>query len=556
MSKTKNVFKDSKTMRLVITCIAEIVIATGLIIYLAVSDAYSSAVYKSATVELGSASVNPEIFRRENTGEISFINGSEANINTNACGTYDVQVKAGSFKHDCKVVVADTQAPQAGEVYTVRTIVYGATAEPSDFVSGIKDASDVQIGWKNRPDFNRPGEQEVTILLTDASGNVSEYSSHLVVSLVKNQITMEAGSPVPAPSTFAIIDDPAVMEGLTFKTNISDLMMRSVGDHSIVLSYNGGDYPSILSITDTVPPTLQVHDVARFASADSPLDITDFISSFSDESEVSFTYATEPDMSVEGVQTVTIKAVDAGGNETAAAAQLTLYKDTEAPVIKGANNLFAYENGTISYRDNLLITDNCNTDIRLQINSDSVDLKHAGVYSVTYTATDKAGNASQATVSVTVLKPQVDEDAVMKMAQDVIGQITTPNMSQYDILVAIYNWVKGGFVYSEQDEKEDWLHAAYIGFTKHTGDCYIYCMTSRALLTAAGIKNMVIDTVPLRYLHYWNLVDIGEGWHHFDTTPRRAGGDFLYLDDATIKIYSDKHQNSHIYDRNRFPDIK
>jgi hypothetical protein len=81
-------------------------------------------------------------------------------------------------------------------------------------------------------------------------------------------------------------------------------------------------------------------------------------------------------------------------------------------------------------------------------------------------------------------------------------------------------------------------------------------MTARALLDAAGIKNMVIDTAPLRYIHYWNLVDIGEGWYHFDTTPRAAGGTFLYMNDADIQEYSRNHQNSHIYDHDRFPGVQ
>ena len=64
--------------------------------------------------------------------------------------------------------------------------------------------------------------------------------------------------------------------------------------------------------------------------------------------------------------------------------------------------------------------------------------------------------------------------------------------------------------------QDDWLRAAYQGLHNRQGDCYVYQMTSKVLLDAAGIENRLIDTMPLRYLHCWNLVNIGEGWYHFD----------------------------------------
>jgi len=43
---------------------------------------------------------------------------------------------------------------------------------------------------------------------------------------------------------------------------------------------------------------------------------------------------------------------------------------------------------------------------------------------------------------------------------------------------------------------------------------------SRVLLTRAGIENQTVQ----RYAgaartHYWNLVNVGNGWHHFDACP-------------------------------------
>ena len=56
-------------------------------------------------------------------------------------------------------------------------------------------------------------------------------------------------------------------------------------------------------------------------------------------------------------------------------------------------------------------------------------------------------------------------------------------------------------------------------------------------------------------MHYWNLIDIGEGWHHFDTCRRVDGSTFFYKTDAELMAYSNSHDGTHNYDRSRYPDI-
>ena len=80
-------------------------------------------------------------------------------------------------------------------------------------------------------------------------------------------------------------------------------------------------------------------------------------------------------------------------------------------------------------------------------------------------------------------------------------------------------------------------------------------MATKCLLTRAGITNMIISKIPGRTLHWWNLVDIGEGWHHLDTTPRKDGSRFFYLTDAELMAYSDTHNGTHHYDREQYPKI-
>lgn len=142
------------------------------------------------------------------------------------------------------------------------------------------------------------------------------------------------------------------------------------------------------------------------------------------------------------------------------------------------------------------------------------------------------------------------------MAQEVIDSIITDDMTGYEKLSAIYYWVRNNLTYVSSTDKPAYYISAYQGLTTKMGDCYVYYATSRALLTCAGIDNLEIcksDTSVVG--HYWNLVNIGDGWYHFDTV-RRKNFSGLYLDDATLMAYSQAHNNSHIYDASLYPDIE
>jgi hypothetical protein len=47
---------------------------------------------------------------------------------------------------------------------------------------------------------------------------------------------------------------------------------------------------------------------------------------------------------------------------------------------------------------------------------------------------------------------------------------------------------------------------------------------SHVLLTRAGIDNRIVQRIPeATSPHYWNLVNAGTGWRHFDTCPSPTG---------------------------------
>ncbi len=233
--------------------------------------------------------------------------------------------------------------------------------------------------------------------------------------------------------------------------------------------------------------------------------------------------------------------------------------DTESPVIQGVKELTVPVGGSVAYKRDIMVTDNMDEDVQLTVDTSQVDLLTVGDYPITYIAADRAGNESQISTIVHVVVAGVDtatEDLVNAEADKLLKEIITDDMSQYDKAKAIFFWVHENVAWSDHTPKTDWIQGAYRGLVEHKGDCFVYASTSKCLLNRAGIKNMDIAKIPAQTEHYWNLIDIGEGWHHFDNTRRKDGHYFFYCTDEEVMAYSRTHNDSHNYDPSQYPDIK
>lgn len=312
-------------------------------------------------------------------------------------------------------------------------------------------------------------------------------------------------------------------------------------------------YECTLDVEDTVSPELTVKNLTK-TKEEFPTAM-DFVESVSDLSnEVKVYYGTAIDTNTLGEIPVIIVAEDSSGNKTEANAVLNLVEeyDITPPVISGQLDKIAYAGKSCSFKSGIIITDNVDTDIELQVDSSKVNLDVPGEYPIIYTCADSMGNMDLKEGVITVIKQLYSEEEVFAMADDVLAEIITDDMSDYDKAHAIYIWVKGNIGYSESEDRDDWLRGAYDGLKNRHGDCYNYFAVSKALLTRAGIKCEDIEIIPTATRHhYWNVIDCGEGWRHFDATPRTEK-DFkgFYLTDEELMAFSDVHYHSHNYDRN------
>lgn len=517
-------------------------IAAAVLLY-----SYNTRVYKRCVFEAG-VHISAEDFLKKPGIEIDFAKDSKE-VDTSVPGDYPVKLKSGFFTYKCTATVQDTIPPTAETVDVY--FEEGQTVDPEQFVTSIKDETEVAVSFVTEPDYNIHGKQQIEISLTDAGGNRIVLQSNLISRVTVKELTVEAGEAFPEIGEFLLSET----EEAAFITDPGTIPLDQIGDYNIEIAYNETTYTTILHVQDTIAPVVKVKKVLAYTNKE--IGCEAFIASAEDATALTYRFVVKPDFSIVGDQSVSIQATDAGGNSVTVEAVVTVVEDTQPPVITGAVDLFAYLGNKINYKSGIKVHDDYAVSPKLTVDSSQVNLNAEGTYPVIYYATDDVGNQSSVTIYVTIKQRVINEEEVYRLADEVLARIITPGMTPYDKVSAIYDWVRGHVSYINHSDKGNWVKAAFEGLESRKGDCYVYACTSKALLTRAGIDNRDIEKIPVNTIHYWNLVNIGEGWHHFDATPRKGTKlRFCYMTDAELMAYSVAHNNTHYYDRNVYTDIQ
>lgn len=535
-----------KNKRLLIT-ISTTMILICIGIAAAAFYSYNTRVYKRCVFEAG-VRISAEDFLKKPGTKIAFAEDSKE-IDTSVPGDYPVKLKSGIFTYQCTATVQDTIPPtaEAVDVYFEE----GQTVTPEQFVTSVKDETKVTVAFMTEPNYSIHGKQQIEVSLTDAGGNQIVVQASLIARVTVKELTMEAGEAFPEIGAFLL----AETEDAAFVTDLETVTLNQIGDYNIEIACNGSTYTTVLHVQDTTDPVVKATNAIAYLNKE--LGCEAFIASAEDATSLTYQFAVKPDFSTVGEHPVSILATDAGGNSVTVEAVVTVVEDTQPPVISGATDLFAYLGNQINYKSGISVYDDYAASPKLTVDTSQVNSGVEGTYPVTYYAMDDVGNQSSVTIYVTIKQRVIDEAEVNRLADEVLAQIITPDMTPYDKMSAIYDWVHGHVSYINNSDKGNWVNAAFEGLENRKGDCYVYACTSKALLTRAGIDNRDIGKSDSSSTHFWNLVNIGEGWYHFDTTPRKGTKlRFCYMSDAELMAYSVAHNNTHNYDRNVYTDIQ
>ncbi|MBQ8235680.1 MAG: transglutaminase domain-containing protein [Clostridia bacterium] len=269
--------------------------------------------------------------------------------------------------------------------------------------------------------------------------------------------------------------------------------------------------------------------------------------------------------STPGVYTVSYTVTDEAGNTAQCTVQVTVKEapDTIPPTVLGTDFQITIGDG-VSYKKQIEVSDDKDPAPAISVDNSAVDLEKPGTYPVVYTVTDKSGNSTVLTLYLTIVEKEYNwtetEKYVYGEAEKILDRITTDSMSDLDVAYAIYRWTKNNIGYWGSSDKTDWIKAAHDALKSGVSDCFGFFAVSKALLTVAEIdthdmeKDRVSDKVTR---HYWLLVNVGDGWYHFDTTRfRYENSNFFMLTNEEIWAWDNKYYpGTHTYITEGVPEV-
>lgn len=294
--------KGKRALRLLLAGLCLLVVVPSLIVLYLYKD---TSWYVLA--EMSGQRPDPSVFVKEGV-HAEYLLAEDA-VDFSTPGRKLVNLSVNGHARLCVLELVDTTAPEAE--FREMTLGLSETRTPDKFLSNLKDAQPVAVHFEKEPVFGVAGTQEVTVVMTDMSGNTSSVSGPLhILPLNIDAITVEAGSSLPEAESllFSKADTAAYTEAA------SAVDLHTPGEYTVGISVSGTVFPVTVKVVDTVSPRLVLKPV--FIKPGEKVTAEDFISSASDETALTFTLLTEPDYSGIDIQRVRVRAEDLGGNST------------------------------------------------------------------------------------------------------------------------------------------------------------------------------------------------------------------------------------------------
>jgi len=128
-----------------------------------------------------------------------------------------------------------------------------------------------------------------------------------------------------------------------------------------------------------------------------------------------------------------------------------------------------------------------------------------------------------------------------------LDELLVDGMSKFEQAKAIFDWCNSNIRNTSTSDKSSILQGAYDGMYNRAGDCYTFFATASYLMERCGISNLPVTKRNDTTTHYWSLVNTGEGWYHFDSSPHKSGYKCFMQTDAQVIEYVEKNENNSEY---------
>ena len=485
---------------------------------------YAQPKFQDTTMELGSRLPGISQFLTEHgkADRAEFVTDTRT-LSLDAAGSVDITLKQDGKEETVKLHIVDTTAPTA----TFRDLLVAADALPeaADFVTDASDLSALSVTFETP--ITVPGDYAptpVTVVVTDAAGNAVTGSCTLNYIWVHESVSFPLGQTLTLADILLFPDKDAASVD---QAEIDAINTGIPGVFTVSSTIGGQTQTCTVTVVDLSGPEVVTQNVTVLQGA--TVEPWDFIASVTDVSEpIDVRFVEAPVTDAAGEFTVQLKATDAEGNETLAEATLTVETDTEPPVFQDMATLYVEKGSTPDYTVGVVVTDNADENVTFTVDSSAVDLSKGGVYIITYTATDKAGNEARYRRKVEVIHNQED-------TQNLIKQMAERAARNYGTGVEdLRDFVRNSIGYSSGNAAWGGDDPIWYGFTQFTGNCYVHAVCLEALLEYYGYTYQEIYTTHMdggRPSHYWVIVDMGGYWRHVDATPGSAHSRYSLMTD-------------------------
>lgn len=267
-----------------------------------------------------------------------------------------------------------------------------------------------------------------------------------------------------------------------------------------------------------------------------------FVTDFHGEEGVRIMFDhTAPSTYTLGVYDVPIYLEDEFGHSKEVVGTLAVRRSSMIPVISGAEDISIFPGDSVSYLSNVSATDAFGERMSITVDNSTVNLNKYGFYDIIYEAKDAVGHVSRET---RILEVVDDRDEVQRFVEDTIDDIFTrilrDDMTMREKAYGIFEWCRTNIRYASSGPRGDDYSIAYAALRGGAGDCFSYFAVEYLMLERAGIPVIPLERVTgTSSTHKWVAVDVGEGWHHFDTCRTWTGDRvFLYTDAQAKRVTS------------------
>ena len=469
--------------------------------------------FRDVTIELGSEMPAVQAFLTDaaDPAKAKLVT-PQTEIDLTKAGKQELTFSYGKKTQKVTLTIQDTVAPQVKFRDVITSI--DKVPEADAFVEEIVDAAQTTVAYVEQPIAPETyGEVQVTIRVTDASGNSVEGQCKLHYTWMYSQVTLELGQQLEKAD---LLLRPEKDGDLIDQLTLDEINASPVGVYTITSTSMGQNCVCTVTVQDTTPPTLELQTV--HIDIGETLSVNSFVKKAEDVSgDVEVKLLTTVDITKEGTCTVTVEAKDVNGNVTTGKATLKVTLDSKAPVFSGVGNVTLAKYSTFDFYAGVKAVDARDGQVTFSVDYSKVDMTKAGSYYAVYTAQDSLGNTATYRRKITV---DHDEEDTQAMVESIAASLP-------DDVEKIRNYVRNNIYYNSDWGGDD---PVWFGFTQKVGNCYVHALCFQRLLDEKGYESQLIWVKDKS--HYWLLVKIDGVWYHMDATPGPLHSKYSVMTDA------------------------